>query len=178
VVRWTVVSVVIVIRHSCCRRVFINAWWACRGRVVVVGLSWSTRCCRHVEGLSWWGSCRGRHGHGRRVVVVVGGWVVVILRCMVVVWLSWSRCRRSMREVVEGQDGCGRSTVRTDLVTDPSPAKTGTGMLQVIFFSPVPIPWYPVPVTHHGVTYPCPSLNIYMKESKNTVLHRPSVRPM
>jgi len=59
----------------------------------------------------------------------------------------WIGCR-STREVEGGQGG--RSTVWTDLVTDPSPAKTGTGTLRVIFFSPVPVPWYPVPVTRHG----------------------------
>jgi len=32
------------------------------------------------------------------------------------------------------------------------------GTLRVIFFSPVPVPWYPVPVTRHRVSYPCPSL--------------------
>jgi len=39
------------------------------------------------------------------VVVVVKVVVLVVVRCV---------------EVVEGQ-GCGQSTVRTDLVTDPSP---------------------------------------------------------
>jgi len=33
------------------------------------------------------------------------------------------------------------STAQTDLVTDPSPAKMGTGTSRVISFSPVPIPY-------------------------------------
>src|SRR6266540_265809 len=51
------------------------------------------------------------------------------------------------------------STVQTDHVTHPSPAKTGTGMSRVIFFSPVPVPVTPVPVIPHGFAFPCPSLS-------------------
>ena len=91
--------------------------------------------------------------------------VVVIVRCMASGRWWWCGCRsqgggvgcHSTREGGWRSRG-GRSTVQTNLVTDPSPAKTGTGMLRVIFFSPVPVPWYPVPVTRHGVTYLCPSL--------------------
>jgi len=110
-----------------------------RGGVVVVGkLSWSPSWLLLLVG-GWWLMFDAWHlGGGGGVVVVVKVVVLVVVRCV---------------EVVEGQ-GCGRSTVRTDLVTDPSPAKTGTGTLRVIFFSPVPVPWYPVPVTRHRVTYP------------------------
>ena len=123
-----------------------------RGGVVVVGrLSWSPWSWLLLLVGGWWLMFDAWHlGGGGGVVVVVKVVVLVVARRV---------------EVVEGQ-GCGRSTVRTDLVTDPSPAKTGTGTLRVIFFSPVPVPWYPVPVTRHGVTYLCPSLLPASKTSR------------
>jgi len=97
-------------------------------------LLWSTCCC-------WW----------------VGGGYSSTRGIWEVVWL-WSS--RSTCEVVEGQGGCqgGWSTLWTDLVTDPSPAKTGTGTSRVTFFSPVPVPVTPVPAIPHGSGFPCPSL--------------------
>jgi len=50
------------------------------------------------------------------------------------------------------------STSQTEPVTDPSPAQTGTGTSRRKIFAPVPVPQDPIPVTHHRVPYPCPSL--------------------
>ena len=95
----------------------------------------------------------------REVLTLVCGWW----------WLS-STCG-----VVEGKTGGltrhhhHASIVRTDHVTDPSPARTGTGTSRVIFFSPVPVPVTPVPAIPHGFLFPCPSLaGVVDRQSRRT----------
>jgi len=79
-------------------------------------------CCRRVFVNAWWG-CRGRHGHGRRVVVVVGGWwwwllfdvwhlggggVVVLVVKVVVRRVRWLK----VKVVVDQQSGPTLSQTR------------------------------------------------------------------
>ena len=59
--------------------------------------------------------------------------------------------------MVESGENVDTSRIN-DLVTDPSPAKTGTGMSRIKIWSPVPVPVTPVPAIPHGFTFPCPSL--------------------
>ena len=120
-------------------------WWSSRSwltcEVLTLGAGGGCRLMRDV----WW-----------RVVVE---WLWLKREVLLLLLTGGGGVCRSMRvwEMVEGVENVAL-TVWTDLVTDPSPAKTGTGMLRVIFSSPVPIPVTPVPAIPHGFTFPCPSL--------------------
>ena len=128
---------------GCCRSRVV--WWLPRGVVVngeVVVNEWCVVVFVNLSSSSSWLLST------REVLTLVCGWW----------WLS-STCG-----VVEGKTGGltrhhhHASIVRTDHVTDPSPARTGTGTSRVIFFSPVPVPVTPVPAIPHGFLFPCPSL--------------------
>ena len=128
---------VVVVDACCmvwCRRV-IDAWCGWMA-VFVNACGWCGGGCWHVR--SW---SSGRRGRRWCVRCCRRAWRVLLLFCEVMRMLT----RHA-------------STVRTDLVTDPSPAKMGTGTSRVIFFSPVPVPVTPVPAIPHGFTFPCPSL--------------------
>ena len=126
--------------HGCCRHIF------------VIGLSWppwswSTHCC-----CCWWvvvvvivwrvaSVVVNVFSLMRDRVVVVDTLLLLLVGggggyCLthgiwevVVVWLSWSRWL-SFDMWGGWRSRGGRSTVRTNLVTDPSPTKMGTGMLR------------------------------------------------
>jgi len=153
------------------------SWWGCSGGVVMVAMVMVDMLLLSVCGGG--GYCLTRvvdtfslTRDGVVVDALLLLLVVVIVRRMASGRWWWCGCCSQgggvgCRSTCEGgwRSRGGRSTVRTNLVTDPSPTKTGTGMLRVIFFSPVPVPWYPIPVTHHGVTYLCPSLVMSVKEA-------------
>ena len=106
-------------------------------------------CRRRVTSGRWWRlveAVLSTHG-GRRCVLSLG--------CEVEDGAGLSRVLM-----------CHVSTVRTEPVTDPSPAQTGTGTSRGKKLAPVPVPVAPVPMTGGGLPFPCPSL-LWIKDVRD-----------